>query len=309
MNYATLDDQRLAPGRDTAEVEQHSCACGAGPEGACGSGADKIHRHMKPEEVRDLLRAVGYPGFSRDIVGAGFVKAVGVDGPMVTVEFAPNTRDEEKVAAMERGIRDVLYGASFVDVQIHTVKPFGEDSMILGTGTLNPLQAELIEEGIEPQRDVLRDSLRVDAAPGVGYRENGPEAFEGPKGPATLTYDGALPVLQWDIDPHDAAAESHETEVKVDGWDYRVWWQVHPRGDLCYVSLQAMREDWADHIGEARPHPVGRSEAVNIVYDKTRKAVVAIYGTVRDFRPFVQAFDQAYVNETGESAGPSRKEE
>ena len=39
----------------------------------------------------------------------------------------------------------------------------------------------------------------------------------------------------------------------------------------------------------------GAHEAVNLTYDLDRKAVVAIYGTVRDFRPFVDAFYRGYV--------------
>jgi hypothetical protein len=62
-----------------------------------------------------------------------------------------------------------------------------------------------------------------------------------------------------------------------------------------YGSIQAMQDDTVEHGGAARPHPVGRSEAVNLVYDIDRKAVVAIYGTVQDFRPFVDAFYRGYV--------------
>ena len=60
--------------------------------------------------------------------------------------------------------------------------------------------------------------------------------------------------------------------------------------------MQAMSEDWVDD-DNASPHPVGRSAAVNLVYDESRNAVVAIYGTVRDFRPFVKAFDVAHSRE------------
>lgn len=254
-----------------------------------------------PEEgVRKALRAVHHPGLARDIVAAGYVRDIKVEGGAVRILFAPNTTDAEKVARMEHGMRDALYGADFFDVQIRTVRPFDDDSMLLGDGALNPLQAELLEAGVAPEPDTLRNSMRrADTAPETGYRESGPEAFVGPRGAATFTYDGQLPVLQWDIDPHDSAADSFETEVKVNDWDYRVWWQIHPAGDLAYVSLQAMRDDWADHIGEARTHPVGRSEAVNLVYDANRRAVVAIYGTIPDFRPFVEAFGLAWSAKTG----------
>ncbi len=39
-----------------------------------------------------------------------------------------------------------------------------------------------------------------------------------------------------------------------------------------------------------RQPPLGRNVVVNLVYDEGRRAVVAIYGTARDFRTFVAAF-------------------
>jgi hypothetical protein len=72
--------------------------------------------------------------------------------------------------------------------------------------------------------------------------------------------------------------------------------------------MQAMKEDWVDHDNNAVPHPIGRSEAVNLVYDVSRSAVVAIYGTVRDFRPFVKAFGLAYANETRVQSMPTTEE-
>jgi hypothetical protein len=107
-------------------------------------------------------------------------------------------------------------------------------------------------------------------------------------------YDGKLPVLQWEINPQDANANSGTKNLMIEDWEVRLWWQVHP-DRVVYASMQAMKEDVTDHEGDARPHPVGRSEAVNLVYDIDRKAVVAIYGTVRDFQPFVDAFYRGYL--------------
>lgn len=157
--------------------------------------------------------------------------------------------------------------------------------------SLTPLQAELIEDGIDPDPDLLHEALpRADVAPGAGYGADGPEPLAGP----TFGADEALPkVFQWEIDPQDSSAESGTANVDLDGWEFHIWWQVHPF-DLIYVSIQAMREDQVSHSGVARPHPVGRSEAVNLVYDLERKGVVAIYGTVKDFRPFVVAFHKGF---------------
>ena len=271
---------------------------------------------ISPEQVRDLLRRVPYPGFSRDIVSAGFVKDIDTGDGSVVVHFTPNSTNAEKIRLMEQGIRGALAAAEISDVRIATSQPFGEDETTIrkpitpeddsdfmidkaltGDGVMNPLQAELLQEGIIPEADVLRNTLRPEqghADQGIGFGADEPQAFEGPAGPPGDTYDGALPVFQWEIDPHDSSAESVETNIRVDDWDIWVWWQVHPSGDLLYASLQAMREDWADHVGSARQHPVGRSAAVNLVFDRTRGAVVAIYGTVKDFRPFVEAFRRAY---------------
>lgn len=133
-------------------------------------------------------------------------------------------------------------------------------------------------------------------APDAGYGPEGPDPLGGPgTQPGTsAVYEGKLPVFQWEIDPQDPDAKSGGAELSADGWDFRMWWQEHD-ARLIYTSIQAMQDDAATHQGDARPHPVGRMEAVNLVYDMDRDAVVAIYGTVQDFRPFVEAFYQSYV--------------
>ena len=244
------------------------------------------------EFVRGLLRSVQYPGFRRDIVAVGFVKDIEVDGEQVTVHFAPNTLNEAKVDQMEADIRNTLGDAGpFESVVIQRHRPF-EKAAMPGNGGMTPLQAEMLEDGVVPDTDILGSNLRrPDLAPEVGYDEDGPEPLGGPR---SDTYEGELPVFQWEIDPQDSNAKSGTANLDIGDWVFRVWWQVHP-ARLVYASIQAMRDDWAEHGGAARSHPVGRSEAVNLVYDKDRKAVVAIYGTVRDFQPFVDAFYRGYV--------------
>ncbi len=248
------------------------------------------------ERVRGLLRSVGYPGFTRDIVAAGFVKGIEAEGKRVTVHFAPNTRDQAKVEQMEAGIRDALSGAGgFESVEIERHQVLSADTDIVmssGGGGMTPLQAEMINDGVASETDIMERSMQLpNMAPQAGYDEDGPEPLGGPRGD---TYGGEIPVFQWQIDPHDGAAESGTANLNINDWEFRVWWQVHPER-LIYASIQAMQEDWVGHDGKARSHPVGRSEAVNLVYDMDRKGVVAIYGTVRDFRPFVDAFYRGYV--------------
>jgi len=284
------------------------------------------------QNVRELLRQVSYPGFSRDIVASGFVGGIVAIGQMVEVEFKPDTRDEDKVASMEQEIRKVLRAAEYSDVQIRRVAPYIHEVPLRSSEDLTkelaalkqlqkpsdsgaaavhrkmtPLQAEYLEDGQVPEPDLLAVALgRPDVAPAAGYGPGGPNPLSGPR--EEIRYDIGIPVLQWDIDPHDAQAKTCQHEIKVADWDYRVWWQSHATAELLYVSMQAMKEDWVDHENNAVPHPIGRSEAVNLVYDEQRSAVVAIYGTVRDFRPFVKAFALAYASETGAQDGPENQE-
>ncbi len=244
------------------------------------------------ERVLGLLRSVRYPGFQRDIVAAGFVKDIEVEGKRVTVHFAPNTRSEAKVEQMEADIRAALDAAgAFEQVEIQRHQPFA-DSGVLRAAAMTPLQAEMLEDGVVPETDIVgRAMRRPDMAPQAGYGEDGPEPLGGPR---SEVYEGQLPVYQWEIDPHDPNAKSATANLTIGDWEFRVWWQVH-EARLVYASIQAMREDWVDHEGAARSHPVGRSEAINLVWDQDREAVVAIYGTVQDFRPFVDAFHRGYV--------------
>ncbi len=245
------------------------------------------------ERTRGVLRSVQYPGFERDIVAAGFVKDIEIKGKRVTVHFAPNTRNQTKIEQMESDIRQALNAAGgFDDVDIQRRQPFADADVLSHGGTMTPLQAEILNDGEVPETDLVSAHLqRPDLAPEAGYDEDGPEPLGGPR---SDVYEGALPVLQWEIDPHDADAKSGTANLAISDWEFRVWWQVHP-AQLVYASIQAMREDWVEHGGEARSHPVGRTEAVNLVYDQDRKAVIAVYGTVQDFRPFVDAFYRSYV--------------
>lgn len=238
------------------------------------------------------MRSVQYPGFQRDIVAAGFVKEIEIEGKRVTVHFAPNTRNQAKIEHMETEIRKALIAAGGFDhVDIQRRKPFADTGALSGGG-MTPLQAEILEDGAVPETDLVGAAMqRPDQAPQAGYDEDGPAPLGGPRSDA---YEGQLPVYQWEIDPHDASAKSGAANLTIGDWEFRMWWQVHP-ARLIYASIQAMREDWVEHGGAARSHPVGRAAAVNLVYDTERKAVVAIYGTVQDFRPFVDAFYRGYV--------------
>ena len=86
---------------------------------------------VSADSIRDILRKVPYPGFSRDIVTAGFVKEVVADETGVLVRFAPNSTNSKKVAEMEAGIRAALTEAEIRPLRIVTVLPFAEAEMVL----------------------------------------------------------------------------------------------------------------------------------------------------------------------------------
>lgn len=269
---------------------------------------------MKPEEVKELLRQVPCPGRSRDIVALGFVKGVATQGSNVRVEFSPDTVNSVKVLAMEEGIREVLRKAQFENIELETEPPYDDDSMLLGGASTNPLQIDLGEYGIEPTPDIIEGegkrakNLMQPEAPRDGHPaqaldgadSHGAWPVDEPLGNLDPTYAGPLPVFQWQIDPEDPDREAVKVKLSVGSWNFVVGWLTHPSEDLIYASLQARH--WISHGGKARPNPAGRTEGVNLVYDRKRSGVVAIYGTVKDFRPFVEAFRRAFSGEASDDS-------
>ncbi len=72
--------------------------------------------------------------------------------------------------------REVSTIAGVEQVRVERVLPFDEGSLSEG-GTLTPLQAQLLEEGIHPQTNALTTALpRTDLAPEAGYGPEGPES-------------------------------------------------------------------------------------------------------------------------------------
>lgn len=279
------------------------------PEGRHANKGSTMNQ-LKPEEVRDLLRQVSCPGFTRDIVALGYVRSVGVQGTDVTVEFNPYTQNVIKILTMENAIRDILRSAGFEKIEVETEAPYDDQSMLLGGPSTNPLQVDLAEYGIDPNPDLIEGpnqrakNLMNPEAPQEGdpaaRAADGVDDFgalpsDGPQGNLDPTYSGVLPVYQWQIDPEKNEAEAIKINLSIGNWNFTVCWLLHPTQDLVYASLQARH--WISFDGKARPNPSGRTEGVNLVYDTRREGVVAVYGTVRDFRPFVEAFRRAFAGE------------
>lgn len=81
---------------------------------------------LDEQAVRDALRGVKYPGFSRDIVSFGLVKEIGIRGADVTVQMTLTTGEP----AIARTIRDearaaiaALAGVANVDIRVDIQAP------------------------------------------------------------------------------------------------------------------------------------------------------------------------------------------
>lgn len=232
---------------------------------------------------------------------------------MVSLTMGGKSADAEEKALIQQIASRIGALPGVRDVRVEVVGPAESDAE---DGPLwTPLQAELLEEGVTPEMDPLTASdlgLGLASAMAAGYEVEGPLSFGGPGGPRPSedddgSYCGATPVLQWEVNPQDPSLESGEADLELHGWEYSIWWQSHPRG-LVYAAIRAMGQDTPDPQGKARENPVGRAVAVNLVYDRDRGAVLAIYGTARDFRPFVEAFACAYgVEGACAEAGPSQE--
>ncbi|MEK7685267.1 MAG: iron-sulfur cluster assembly protein [Verrucomicrobiota bacterium] len=274
-------------------------------------------REHLQQTIKEALKAVKFPGYSRDIVSFGVVKDITASNGAVSVNLELNSAKAEtafQVQADAAKVVKALPQLQGLEVKIEvTSRPESHAHSSDGQGAaLSPLQDEVQQEGRVFDPDpLIAATIRPDLAPGAGYDEDGPPPLGGPTGDRTsIKWHGQVPVFQWEIDPADPARQQYgESEVERGGWIFRIWWQVHPAG-LVYASISAISEE-EEERPQARQHPIGRNVAVNLVYDLRRQGVVAIYGTALDFRPFVEVFLEGFgfakLNEAGESLPAEEK--
>jgi metal-sulfur cluster biosynthetic enzyme len=236
---------------------------------------------VDPDAIWQRLRRMKDPMRHEDIVSMGIVRDVVIHGGTVTIEISPVGDDRYQTEALMDAIRREVGSLDGIGaVQIRQDQ--SSEAQPPAAVQLNVLETP-------PDSDGGGFSLKPEGDTSDWGQPEGPEAeLDIPQD----RYDGWPPVFQWEVDPADPEIERGEAEVVVGAWEYSIWWQTHPAG-LVYASIQALSEDMA-RAGEERPHPMGRNVAVNLVYDSRREGVVAIYGTARDFRPFVEAFRQAF---------------
>jgi ATP-binding protein involved in chromosome partitioning len=75
------------------------------------------------QTIRDQLKTVRYPGFSRDIVSFGLVKGIEVNGADIRIHLALATKDPSIPEAIEKGVREALaalpgVGAISIDLRL-----------------------------------------------------------------------------------------------------------------------------------------------------------------------------------------------
>lgn len=79
-----------------------------------------------PEQIKEILKGVQYPGFSRDIVSFGMVTNIAVEGGRAVVDVAVTTGDDEVAAELrgrcERAVAAVP-GVREVEVRIEQKRP------------------------------------------------------------------------------------------------------------------------------------------------------------------------------------------
>ncbi len=75
-----------------------------------------------PQEILERLRAVPYPGFTRDIVSFGMVKDIEVGSSSVTVHLAPTTAQQEVLAEIEAAVRNAVLSMPGVPARVEIVR-------------------------------------------------------------------------------------------------------------------------------------------------------------------------------------------
>jgi ATP-binding protein involved in chromosome partitioning len=112
---------------------------------------------MNEETIRDALKTVRYPGFSRDIVSFGLVRDIKIDGDAVTVRLALTTADAEVPAKLREACEaalKVVPGVAKASIEI-SVKP-----------PLNAPAAPKLQEAREPAMTGVKAVVAVASGKG-----------------------------------------------------------------------------------------------------------------------------------------------
>jgi metal-sulfur cluster biosynthetic enzyme len=234
--------------------------------------------------VKTALNSLIDPRAGEHLLSTGIVEEITIEDGNVSITLQnPQLEDFEHQALAGAIKREIKSLEGVQTVSVHWDKPTRVNTDVIHHG----------RDGIS--LNVLSESdtcMGTGVAKEIGYAEFGPDQILSPEMEIPdESWEGYPPVLQWDIDPTNAEYDSGEATVSLLDWQFEIWWQTHPSA-LMYVAIQAMHEDEVEQESE-RKHPIGRNVVVNLVFDQNRKAIIAVYGTARDFRPFIEAFQIA----------------
>ncbi|MBT5408783.1 MAG: iron-sulfur cluster assembly protein [Phycisphaerae bacterium] len=233
--------------------------------------------------VRTALNELADPRSGDNLLSTGIVENVTIEAENVSITLQNPGHEDFEHQALAGAIKRQLQPLEGVQsVSVAWEKP-----------TRAQMPVHHGRDGIA--LNVLSDTdtcMGTGVAKDIGYGEFGPDQILSPEMDIpNEAWEGYPPVMQWDIDPTNTEYESGEATVSLLDWQFEIWWQIHP-SELMYVAIQAMHEDEINEDNE-RKHPVGRNVVVNLVFDQKREAIISVYGTARDFRPFIEAFQVA----------------
>jgi ATP-binding protein involved in chromosome partitioning len=111
----------------------------------------RVRQPLTEDKIRESLKAVKFPGFSRDIVSFGIVKSVAISGDNdVNVALHVVTRDAATPQQIERGVKELLSrldGVGRVNVQMTAQQPPQQGQMPMASAGATPGHPQI--EGVK----------------------------------------------------------------------------------------------------------------------------------------------------------------
>ena len=110
--------------------------------------ARKVEHPLTEEQVREALKRVKFPGFSRDIVSFGIVRSIRItDANDVTIALHVMTRDPEVPRQIQRDVETALRqtdGIGHVTVEMTAQQPPQQGQMPMAGGAAAPARPQIV---------------------------------------------------------------------------------------------------------------------------------------------------------------------
>jgi ATP-binding protein involved in chromosome partitioning len=107
----------------------------------------RVKHPLSDEQVREVLRQIKFPGFSRDIVSFGIVKSIGItDQNDVTIALHVMTRDPEVPRQIQRDVEAALTrqdGIGRVNIEMTAQQPPQQGQMPMAGGGAAPMRPQI----------------------------------------------------------------------------------------------------------------------------------------------------------------------